>query len=167
MTLTLILTRHAKSDWSSPAQDDHARPLNARGRKAAEKLGTWMDLTVGGPQEVLCSSAERTKETWDLIRKGLDSAGPLRLLPELYLPAPSTLFSVLRTAKQPLVLMVSHNPGIALFAETLLRQPPDHERFFDYPTGATTVIDLEASRWADVIEGSGTTRNFVIPKDLE
>jgi phosphohistidine phosphatase len=29
MTRTLILIRHAKSDWDDPALDDHDRPLNA------------------------------------------------------------------------------------------------------------------------------------------
>jgi phosphohistidine phosphatase len=28
MTRTLILIRHAKSDWDDPGLDDHDRPLN-------------------------------------------------------------------------------------------------------------------------------------------
>ena len=35
MTLRLILTRHAKSSWDDPLIDDHDRPLNPRGAKAA------------------------------------------------------------------------------------------------------------------------------------
>ncbi|MEY8838757.1 histidine phosphatase family protein, partial [Cribrihabitans sp. XS_ASV171] len=35
MSLTLILTRHAKSDWDDPGLPDFDRPLNKRGRKSA------------------------------------------------------------------------------------------------------------------------------------
>lgn len=30
---TLILVRHAKSDWGNPGLDDFDRPLNERGKK--------------------------------------------------------------------------------------------------------------------------------------
>jgi phosphohistidine phosphatase len=42
VTLTLILTRHAKSDWGSPALPDYDRPLNDRGRRSAPVLGRWL-----------------------------------------------------------------------------------------------------------------------------
>ena len=35
----LILTRHAKSDWARPDLDDHDRPINGRGKRAARELG--------------------------------------------------------------------------------------------------------------------------------
>ncbi len=42
MTLRLILIRHAKSSWSDPFADDHARVLNARGQDSAKAVGEWM-----------------------------------------------------------------------------------------------------------------------------
>ncbi|RZI88087.1 MAG: phosphohistidine phosphatase, partial [Microbacterium sp.] len=32
---TLVLVRHAKSDWGDPGLDDHDRPLNDRGLRDA------------------------------------------------------------------------------------------------------------------------------------
>ncbi|MFQ5426295.1 MAG: histidine phosphatase family protein, partial [Gaiellales bacterium] len=34
----LHLLRHAKSSWDQPSLDDHERPLNRRGRRAAASL---------------------------------------------------------------------------------------------------------------------------------
>ena len=39
MTRTLILIRHAKSDWDDPRLTDHQRALNPRGRRAAPRIG--------------------------------------------------------------------------------------------------------------------------------
>ena len=35
---TLILVRHAKSDWGNPSLDDFDRPLNERGKKDAPAI---------------------------------------------------------------------------------------------------------------------------------
>ena len=39
---TLILMRHAKSDWSGDGLADFDRPLNPRGRRSAAALGDWL-----------------------------------------------------------------------------------------------------------------------------
>ena len=61
----LILTRHAKSDWDDPLLADHDRPLNARGRRSARLLGDWLASRGYEPEEVLCSTAARCRQTWD------------------------------------------------------------------------------------------------------
>jgi phosphohistidine phosphatase SixA len=38
----LLLLRHAKSSWDDARLTDHARPLNMRGRKAADAI-TWAE----------------------------------------------------------------------------------------------------------------------------
>uniref|UniRef100_UPI0035189862 SixA phosphatase family protein n=1 Tax=Nioella sp. TaxID=1912091 RepID=UPI0035189862 len=63
----LILMRHAKSDWSL-GQPDAARPLNARGQRSAEAMGDWLREKGYLPDQILCSSAQRTRETLDLLR---------------------------------------------------------------------------------------------------
>jgi phosphohistidine phosphatase len=52
----LMLLRHAKSDWSAPGGRDLDRPLSARGREAAPKMGAYMarhalvpDLIISSP----------------------------------------------------------------------------------------------------------------------
>ena len=74
----LILTRHAKSSWDDPDTPDIDRPLNARGRAAARELGDFLASRDLEPEEVLCSTALRTRETW----AGVQSA-VLESLPEV------------------------------------------------------------------------------------
>ena len=63
----LILTRHATSSWDDPMMPDHDRPLNARGRHSCAVIGDWLTSRGLAPQEVLCSDAVRTVETWERI----------------------------------------------------------------------------------------------------
>jgi phosphohistidine phosphatase len=39
---TLYLLRHAKSSWKDETLSDIERPLNGRGRKAAEAIGDYL-----------------------------------------------------------------------------------------------------------------------------
>ena len=59
----LLLLRHAKSSWDDPALSDHARPLNARGRRAATAMAQAMRELGLAPDIVLVSSARRTLQT--------------------------------------------------------------------------------------------------------
>ena len=162
MTHRLILTRHAKSAWDTPAPSDHARPLNKRGRKSAIALGAWLRGKGYVPDQIISSSALRTRETNDLIALG----APASFDERLYLAPSDMMFPVLSEATQPSVLILGHNPGIAAFAYSLSKTPASHPRFDDYPTGATLVLDFEIESWADLSWGSGALRDFIVPRDL-
>lgn len=162
MTCTLILTRHAKSAWDAPAPSDHARPLNKRGRKSAKAIGRWLHNSGYLPDVVLSSSAQRTRETHELL--SLDA--PASFSERLYLASADLMFRVLKEAQHPEVLMLGHNPGIAAFAHSLVTAPPDHDRFHDYPTAATLIVDFDIATWADLSWRSGAVRAFVVPREL-
>ena len=162
MTCTLILTRHAKSAWDSPAPSDHARPLNKRGRRSARALGQWLRDENHLPDQVLSSSSQRTRETYEQM--GLDV--PAIFSERLYLASSEMLFQVLREAEQPRILLLAHNPGIAAFAHSMATHPPDHSRFDDYPTGATTVLDFDINSWSELDWGGGKLRAFTVPREL-
>lgn len=158
----LILTRHAKSDWDDPGLADHDRPLNARGRRAARQLGDWIASRGYEPEEVLCSTATRTRETWEVAATAAMETRPeLRLLRGMYEASPATLLEVLRGATQPTVMMIGHNPGIAAFAASLPARVPLDPDFRRYPTTATLVVDFQAEAWADIQPGQGGVLDFV------
>ncbi|SDO60219.1 phosphohistidine phosphatase [Lutimaribacter pacificus] len=161
--MRLILMRHAKSDWSSGVTRDHDRPLNARGLRAARAMGDWLRAQGYLPDRVLCSTATRTRETLD----GLRIDAPVSFETGLYHASPDTMLRILHEANGQNVLMIGHNPGIAELAEALVATPPDHPRFFDYPTGATLVVDFQAADWSAVAAGRGASVDFVVPRDLE
>ncbi|MEX0281560.1 MAG: histidine phosphatase family protein [Arenibacterium sp.] len=162
MTRTAIVMRHAKSSWDDPWREDHERPLNKRGRRSAQVLGDWLRMRGHLPDQTLCSSAARTRETFE----GLNLKTEIEFIGALYHAGARTLLSHLQKASGKSVLLIAHNPGIADFAEQLVNTPPDHDRFYDYPTGATLVVTLDISDWSDVTWRSGTVKDFVIPRAL-
>ncbi|WP_333712095.1 SixA phosphatase family protein [Yoonia sp.] len=161
MTQRLILIRHAKSSWGDPFADDHARPLNDRGRASATAVGQWLAAQGYLPQIVLCSDAARTQETAGLILPELPQQPELRLMPRLYHAAPGTILDLAQKETAETVAVIGHNPGIGMLANLLVTNPPNHPRFHDYPTCAVTVIDF-----ADRIAHKGHCVAFTVPRDL-
>lgn len=166
MTLRLTLTRHAKSSWDNSNQPDHERPLNARGRKGATALGAWMETRGYAPDLILCSTAQRTLETCELMLAELSGKPQVENVKELYHASANQLHAVLSLYQAEDVLIIGHNPGIAEFAANLAHTPPPNERFASYPTGATTVFDFVEEAWADIGLQLGAVRDFVVPEEL-
>ncbi len=166
MTLKLILIRHAKSSWTSFGQDDHARPLNERGHQQAPLIGAWLQARGHIPDLILSSDAQRTRDTCEHVMAGLDSPPEVRFDSELYLASAPVMLTALHKAQGQTVAMIGHNPGIGDFADILCSTPPQHDRFADYPTGATTVLTFVARDWAGVQIEKGTVIDFTIPSDL-
>ena len=160
MTLRLILIRHAKSGWDDPALDDHARPLNDRGRRDAPRTGHWLRDAGYVPEAILCSSALRTRQTADGLALGPEPV----ILDSLYHASPDRLLASLVKAQAQSVAMIAHNPGIGDLAARLVTTAPDNARFHSYPTLATTVLDFDATDWRDI--GKGTVIAFRTPHDF-
>ena len=158
----LILIRHAKSGWDDTAADDHERTLTARGRNAAEAIGTWLAQNDYIPDVFLVSDAARTVETHKHLCAALGQTPATKFLPLLYHAAPDTILDLAQRETAKTVAVVGHNPGIAMAAYGLVKTRPDHSRFSDYPTCATTVIDF--ANQIDI--GKGTCTDFTVPRDL-
>lgn len=68
---TLILIRHAKSDWHSAAGTDFDRPLNTRGKNVAPLMGQRLVDRGCLPDLLLSSPAKRARQTAKRIAKQL------------------------------------------------------------------------------------------------
>jgi phosphohistidine phosphatase len=159
----LILTRHAKSAWDDPLIDDHDRPLNGRGRRSALELGEWLHSRGYEPDEVLCSSAARTKETWARVLSApLEVTPRVEVIDALYHAGPDVMLGLLKKATGDCVMMLGHNPGIAEFARMLAAKPPTHMDFPRYPTAATLVVDFDGEDWSAIRPGQGSVRDFFV-----
>lgn len=162
--LRLILMRHAKSAWGGVDIPDHERPLNGRGRASAAALGDWIRQNGYTPEQVLCSSAQRTGETLFGLKL---APKPVTLFSKaLYLSEAQTMLETLHSATAQNVLVLGHNHGVCEMAHRLLFEPPEHHRFSDYPTGATLVCDFDLRSWAEVKWHTGKVVDFVIPREL-
>lgn len=159
---TLLVLRHAKSSWSDAGRGDHARPLNGRGRRGAAAIGAWIAEAGLLPDQVFCSDAARTQETW--ARSNLP--GSVELRPDLYNASAETMLDIVQGAEGDRVLLIAHNPGIAEFCRKIAITPPDHDRFAQYPTGALTVLTFDTDDWSGIGWKTGTVAGFLTPGDL-
>lgn len=120
MRRELVILRHAKSDWPPGVPDDQ-RPLATRGRRDAPAAGRWLREHVPGPDLVVCSTAKRARQTWNLVGPELDGDPEVRHEERLYGASPTTLAVLARElpAEARTVLFVGHNPGLEEFVSLL------------------------------------------------
>jgi phosphohistidine phosphatase len=172
---TVYLLRHAKSDWADPAQTDHERPLNERGRDAAPKMGAYLRLKRYKPDAVLCSTARRTVETFDLIKDAAGVSSKVKFEETLYLAELRHLIERLKWLDDELrsTMLIGHNPGMEQLANALARSPANaaeeklHRRMREkFSTCALAVIKLPVTTWREVKPGIGTLADFMRPRDL-
>jgi phosphohistidine phosphatase len=166
----LLLLRHAKSAWDDPALSDHARPLNARGRRAASAMAGAMRGLGLRPELVLVSSSRRTLQTLE----GLGTLeGPPRVEPmdDLYLAPWTRLLQALREVPEEVrsVLLIAHNPGLHELALNLAGPAAETGAGAAlaeaYPTASLAEFAVEGS-WASLAaNGAGFVR-FLQPGDL-
>lgn len=117
---TLILLRHAKSDWSLSA-DDIDRPLAERGQAQAPLAGRWLASNAGRIDLAIVSPARRARETWELVAAELASAPPARVDDLVYAASADRLLDVVRDVPDDVhtVVLVGHNPGMEQLASLL------------------------------------------------
>jgi len=112
---TLLLFRHAKSDLGTPELQDFDRPLNDRGKKAATHMGQWIKQQHIQPEWIVCSPAQRARETLALLRESLTIPDTLVQFDErLYLADLTNLLEIMAQCPQDMdqIMLVGHNPGL-------------------------------------------------------
>jgi phosphohistidine phosphatase len=110
---TLLLLRHAKSDYPTGVPD-HERPLAKRGMREAALAGNWLRAQAPAIDAVLCSTATRTRET--VQRCGIDA--PVEYADRLYDATPGTVIDVINSAPPDVgtLLVVGHEPAMSAVA---------------------------------------------------
>ncbi len=167
----ILLLRHAKSDWSDSEQADHDRPLNRRGEEAAPKIGAYLARHRLTPDQVLCSTAKRARDTWTLVAGELSSPPPVAYDERLYEAKPEGILRVLRNIDPDIrsILVVGHNPGLQDLATWLIASGDlEHrERLREkLPTAGLVVIDFAVAGWSKLHAHSGRLERFVVPRML-
>ncbi|WP_237152533.1 SixA phosphatase family protein [Oryzibacter oryziterrae] len=167
----LFLLRHAKSSWANPGMEDFDRPLNGRGVASVPLIARYMAEHDFQPDLVLCSSAQRTRETFAGLLPFLSHDFEVRFLEALYEPTDDSYIPALRrlggSAKN--LLLIGHNPTMQM---TALDLAGDGEAemvasvTLKYPTAALAVLDLPISDFADIRRRIGTLVDYVCPRDL-
>ena len=163
--LTLVLMRHAKSDYPSGVAD-HDRPLAPRGRREAALGGDWLRANLPPFDKVLCSTATRARET--LACAKIDA--PVDYVAVLYGATPGTVIDEVNKLDDDVstVLVVGHEPTISSVALILADNDETNIDAAEsisvkYPTSGIAVLHVPG-RWADLQAGGAALVDFHVPR---
>jgi len=162
---TLVLMRHAKSDYPDGVAD-HDRPLAARGMREAALAGDWLRDAVPAIDAVLCSTAVRTRPTLD--RTGI--AAPVTYLEQLYGATPGTMLGEINQIGDDVqtLLVVNHEPTVSQMALGLAdQQGSDPEALGrierKFPTSGIAVLRVPGD-WSALEINGAELLSFHVPR---
>ncbi len=172
-----MLLRHAKSDW--PDVVDHERPLARRGRRDAPGAGRWLRAAGYVPDRVLCSTARRARETWQLAEGGLGAHPPVTFEDRVYGASADDLLDLARQtpAGVATLMIVGHEPTMSALTLELAEGPASAtpgiageqealERVrAKFPTAAIAVLTFDGE-WAGLGPGHANLTAFAVPADF-
>jgi phosphohistidine phosphatase len=162
----LVLIRHAKAE--ALGSSDAARTLAARGQRDAAAVGRWLAEQGIEPDLVLISPAQRTRETWDLVRAEIRSRPRIAIDPRIY---ENTVEDVLQTVQEVdpdvvTLLIVGHNPaiqGVAVTVDDGSGPASRDEMRRGFPTSGVAVLLVEGE-WVDVGPERASLERFAAPR---
>ncbi|MCX7098414.1 MAG: histidine phosphatase family protein [Methylococcales bacterium] len=163
----LWLLRHAKAERNL-ALDDFDRPLKKRGKRAAERLGSWLRQQRLLPDWIVSSPAKRAVATAKAVHKamaveGLVIAQDKRLYQEGYECLKAVLAECPVNAKR--VMLVGHNPDLEDLLVHLVGVDhlPDTDKLLPTATLVRLMVSVE---WVDLGAGCATLLSITNPKSL-
>jgi phosphohistidine phosphatase len=172
-TRRLILLRHAKSAWPDGVPD-HDRPLAPRGRRDAPAAGRLLRKSGCVPDRVLCSTARRARETWQLAEDKLGAHPAAKFEDRIYGASAADLLALARqtSADVRTLLIVGHDPAMQELTLQLAGEPAGDAEAealsrvrMKYPTAAIAVLSF-SDRWTELGPGLAQLADFATPDDF-
>lgn len=168
MALSLYLLRHAKSGWDNPSLQDFDRPLSDRGRREAQWLGELLRTRSISPSRLICSAAQRTRETLAGVVPALGREASIDITRRLYEAPAERMLLVVREQlpTDDSVMLIGHNPGLEDLAKQLAgtgdRMTIAAMRD-KYPPAGLAHFEFDTKRWSDVGPASARLVAFDTP----
>ena len=142
MVRRLIVMRHAKSSWKDPNLDDHARPLNKRGRGDAPMVADAIFDRGWIPDLILVSSSKRTLQTLEGMSHRMEKA-PFEVRSGIY---HATVIDLMEELEDMLdngtTMIIGHNPGSEILVNHLSGE------WHTMPTATAVLLLHSGSSWS-------------------
>lgn len=114
------------------------------------------------PDIILSSTAERAKQTAEIMEKSCKCDAEIVLLDSLYLAEPSMILKEIEGLKDKFktVLLIGHNPGMEAFLQIL------NGGVESLPTGSVAYLSAKIKSWKNLAEDDGVIlKKLWRPKD--
>jgi phosphohistidine phosphatase len=143
---SLLILRHAKSDWGDSSLPDHDRPLAKRGQKDAPRVGKVIHERGLDPQVIVCSGARRARQTAEAAIQAGGLTARLQIEPELYGGGAQAYLDALNRLPPEVerAMVVGHNPDLEDLLSSLTG------RVETLPTAALALVKLPVQAWDQV-----------------
>ena len=168
MTRELLIFRHGKA-VANNGVDDFSRPLKDRGKRACQRMGSWLWQKKIRPDYIITSPAEPAFVSTQKLCKamGMDAVS-IEIDRHLYGADLKALLTVLAECpgNKQRVLLVGHNPGLSELLMYLLagKAPvPDDGKLLPTATLARLVMP---DNWKQIQLDSAQLKSLTRPDDL-
>jgi phosphohistidine phosphatase len=156
--------RHAKSSWKETDVTDHERPLKKRGKDDAHRMGKLLRSKKIVPEMIICSTAQRSRETAELLAESMKFKEAIIYSDALYMAEPSDILAEIahHATKQKTVMVIGHNPGSEALLQILTGKVES------LPTASIAYVTAKIDNWKDVKKSDSLKlKNLWRPKDLK
>ena len=149
----LYIIRHAKTDQFSKTGKDFDRELLPKGKRQVKELNRFFaNYVFEKPFEIWISPAKRTQQTFNGIKKSLESSGKVvstSFPDELYLAEREQFFEkIVNHSSANDLLIIGHNSGISDLAGYLT------EQVVELRTGEFIQLVFECNEWEEISRGT-------------
>ncbi len=157
-----MFMRHGKSDWGIGSFDDHARPLNDRGRASAQRMGVVLSELGLTPDLVVSSSAVRARSTAELAERSGGWGCPIIVEDALYGASVAETLSVAARhgGSAGRILLVGHQPTWGMAVTHLTGSHTDMR------TATVADIEVRASAWEELPQARGVLVSLLQARDF-
>lgn len=153
---TILIIRHAKAETSFTL-NDFERPLNERGKKDAVEMATRLLKKQIKIDAFISSPAKRAKKTCELFcTEYKQNTEEIIFLSSLYHAPAEIFYEVIEKLDDSLnsIAIFSHNPGITIFANSLVEKT-----YIDnMPTCSVFAVTISIAKWSGFTK---TTKDFL------
>jgi phosphohistidine phosphatase len=158
---TLILVRHAKSDWPTNT-DDLDRPLSECGHQDAPKMAKFLKSNEVKIDAFVTSPAKRTITTCRYFAEVFENKN-IKKIEELYNASSTEFLELIENLDDSVenVAIFSHNNGITYFANSLTNENIEH-----MPTCSVVAFKIDTKNWAEFKKSAKEFLFFYKPKEI-
>lgn len=156
---TLILLRHAKSEDPDLAESDFKRHLKNKGKQDILQVAEKSIHADYVPDLILCSTANRTRETLELYASLLKLKPEIHYTDSLYHASAFEIMDIVLTHAEQAdtIMVVGHNMGLSVLASQL-----SDSGCPELPTSGMVIFNFDGA----VEPGLGKLLHFFSPKTL-
>ena len=161
---TLIVVRHAKSNWANIGERDFDRGLSERGKTDAPQMAKKLLDTDIKIDAFISSTAKRARKT---AKAFIEAFGKTKddiiLLDELYNAPAEKFYKIITGLKdeQQSIAIFAHNPGITDFVNSLCAT-----RIDEMPTCGVFAVKIPVTDWQHFTEAKKEFLFFKYPKEI-